>query len=380
MIAIPSAPSSPLSPNPEDPSAPKRPWVLALFPGQGSQYVGMGKSLYENFSSVRNLFEEGSDTLHLNLKKLCFEGPESDLTLTENTQPCLLTVSVAAFQVAESELRFQPDCVAGHSLGEYSALVAAGSLPFAAAIRWVRERGLAMQRAVPVGAGSMAAILGLEDEAVTALCQKATVTARQFRIEHPESPESALQVPALVEPANYNSPGQVVIAGSTDALQAAAQCLSQDPTFQGGKFIPLPVSAPFHSALMAPARTRMAQLFTTSGPEAHPRVPRFPYVPNRTARAHRVPEAIFDLLIEQMDHPVLWKQGMSGLLEQSEVRTQGLLAVEFGAGKVLSGLLKRIAAPFKIKPELHSFAEKEHLKALEAALPAELALAPHSHT
>ena len=155
--------------------------IIAVFPGQGSQHVGMGKDLYDNFKTAKEVFEEASDAISVNLKKLCFDGPESDLTLTMNTQPCLLTVSVAAFRVAERERDFAPWAAAGHSLGEYSALVAAGAFPLATAVRWVHERGKAMQAAVPAGEGTMAALLNLEDAQVAELCERATKLAAEKR-------------------------------------------------------------------------------------------------------------------------------------------------------------------------------------------------------
>jgi len=177
----------------------------SAIPGQGSQHVGMMKDFYSSFKIVRDTFAEASDTVHRNLAKLCLDGPESDLTLTENTQPCLLTASVAAFRVAQLELGFTPSAVAGHSLGEYSALVCAGSLPFASAVFWVRERGASMQKAVPAGEGAMAAILGMTDERVTHLCERATTLALSTPQKDPDAVGS---VEDIVQPANYNAPGK----------------------------------------------------------------------------------------------------------------------------------------------------------------------------
>ena len=334
---------------------------VALFPGQGSQHVGMGKDLYENFPVAREVFEECSDALHVDLKKLCFEGPETDLTLTENTQPCLLTASVAAYRVAHSELGFKPSAVAGHSLGEYSALVAAGAFPLSSAARWVRERGIAMQRAVPAGEGSMAAIMGLEEEAILRLCSKATEATKQKRA----SGESSSVVEAIVQPANFNAPGQIVIAGSSDAIREAV-LLVQSGEFAGGKAIPLQVSAPFHCKLMAPARERMAELFLKAQPFERPRVLTAPYVPNRTARLTQESGVVFDLLVEQVDHPVLWQQSVKALLE-SDVSSVG---VEFGPGKVLAGLVKRISRSADRKFDVVSLGDSAGLKALEAMGPA----------
>ena len=320
--------------------------IVALFPGQGSQHVGMAKELLENFQIARETFEEASDAAKLNIRKLCLEGPESDLKLTENTQPCLLTASVAAFRAASAEFEFKPAVVAGHSLGEYSALVAAGALPLGQAAAWVRERGAAMQKAVPSGQGTMAAVLGTpgpagSDDAVQIfrLCEAATAAAQAKRSTG-ESPELSahLTVEAIVEPANFNAPGQIVIAGSTDAVaEALAWIKSGGPNgeFAGAKAIPLSVSAPFHCRLMRPAREKMAELFSRA---AVPSTLACPYVPNRTARLTRELGVIYELLVEQIDHPVLWSQSVTGLLESGFTKY-----AEFGPGKVLSGLMKRIA-------------------------------------
>ncbi len=313
--------------------------IVAVFPGQGSQHVGMAKELFENFAVARQVFEEASEAIKTDLKKLCFDGPESTLTLTENTQPCLLTASVAAFRVATQEIGFNPAAVAGHSLGEYSALVAAGALPLATATYWVRERGRAMQTAVPAGQGTMAAIMGLEDDAVIALCREATAAAKAKRAQ---GTSAELTVEAIVEAANFNAPGQVVVAGSTDAVAEALALITAakgtGSAYAGGKAIPLQVSAPFHCKLMAPARDRMAELFAQAGAADKAKAPVYPYVPNRTARLTREPGVVFELLVEQVDHPVLWKQSVVALLEGGYTT-----AVEVGPGRVLAGLVKRIA-------------------------------------
>lgn len=336
------------------------PSVFAVFPGQGSQHVGMGKDLYDNFSIAREVFEEASDAIRIDLKKLCFDGSESDLTLTENTQPCLLTASVAAFRVAEKEFNFIPGAVAGHSLGEYSALVATGSLSLPVATRWVRERGAAMQRAVPAGEGTMAAILGLEDSKVEELCRQATENAKAKRAE---GAHSTLSVEAVVEPANFNAPGQVVIAGSTDAVQEAIALIKSGGNFAGGKAIPLQVSAPFHCRLMAPARNRMAELFAQATDAEKPKLPICPYVPNRTARLSQEPGIVFELLIEQVDHPVLWKHSVTTLLD-----SQFTTAIEFGPGKVLTGLIKRIGSQVGKSCQLLSVSDSTTLKSIEPLL------------
>ncbi len=334
--------------------------IFALFPGQGSQHVGMAKDLHENFKIVREAFEEASDAISKDLRKLCFEGPDSDLVLTENTQPSLLVSSVAAFRVAESEYGFKPSAVAGHSLGEYSALVAAGALPLATATRWVRERGKAMQIAVPAGQGTMAAIMGMEDAQIGLLCERATASAKAKRSA---GEFSELTVEAVVEPANFNSPGQVVVAGSTDAVGEAVALIKAGGDFAGGKAIPLSVSAPFHCKLMAPARSRMAELFSQARPEEKPKALLAPYVPNRTARMTRETGLVFELLVEQVDHPVLWKQSIMGVLESGTSTF-----VEFGPGKVLTGLVKRISQPMGKTVQLHQMSDAAQLKALEPLL------------
>ncbi|MBC7397918.1 MAG: ACP S-malonyltransferase, partial [Bdellovibrionales bacterium] len=186
----------------------------AFFPGQGSQSLGMGKQFYDEFTVFRQTIEEASDCLNFNLKKLIFDGPESDLTLTENAQPAILSVSVGCYRVAEMELDFKSDVNLGHSLGEYSALVTADAFPFADAIQWVNARGLAMQKSVPVGEGTMSAIIGADDAQVEEWCKEATAEAKRAR----ESSDTEYNVACTVEPANFNAPGQVVVSGSVDAV------------------------------------------------------------------------------------------------------------------------------------------------------------------
>jgi [acyl-carrier-protein] S-malonyltransferase len=299
----------------------------------------MAKDLHDNFKLARELFEEASDATSLHLRKLCFDGPESDLMLTENTQPALLTASVAAFKVAESELGFAPVAVAGHSLGEYSALVAAGAFPLASAARWVRERGKSMQSAVPAGQGGMAAIMGMEDDRIAALCSAAVASAKTKRAGGAGMVgETSVTVECVLSPANFNAPGQTVVAGSADAVAEAVALIKAGGDFAGGKAIPLAVSAPFHCALMKPARDRMAELFAGAKDGEKPKSLRFPYVPNRTARLSHEPTAVFELLIDQVDHTVQWRQSVSMLIEKGYTQ-----ACEFGPGKVLQGLAKRIA-------------------------------------
>lgn len=326
--------------------------MIALFPGQGSQHVGMGKSLFENFKLAQEIFEEASDATHVNLKRICFDGPESELTLTENTQPCLVTVEVAALRVTEKEFGFKTTLSAGHSLGEYSALVASGAISFSSAVRWVKERGRLMQTAVPAGQGTMAAILGLEPSAIEKLCSEATAQAKTVE----ETVEE------IVEPANFNAPGQVVIAGSVDAVQAAIGLIGQGK-YPGGKAIPLSVSAPFHCKLMAPARKQMEAFFKALPNDQRPRTLQAPYVPNRTARLTSESSVVLELLVDQIDHPVLWTQTIEGLIAQGHHR-----AIEFGPGKVLQGLCKRIGKQIGKSFEVSCIGDLESLRAHSALL------------
>jgi len=324
--------------------------MIALFPGQGAQHVGMGKSLYENFSTAKEAFEEASDAIHQDLKKLCFEGPESNLTLTENTQPALVTTEIAAFRCAQKEFGFKPKIVAGHSLGEYAALVAATAWDLSTAVKFVKKRGQAMQKAVPAGKGKMAALLNIDEDSVIALCKEAT------SIAHQANPTS--DFPILVEPANFNAPGQIVIAGESSAVDSALKLIS-DGKFKA-KAIPLAVSAPFHCKLMKPARDEMETLFkneTQKGLKMGDLI--CPYIPNRTARLTSEKNLILELLIEQIDHAVLWRQSIELLLSQNETS-----AIEFGPGKVLAGLCKRIAKNKNLDFEVKSIGDIESLKTL----------------
>ena len=281
-----------------------------LFPGQGSQFPGMGRSLSENFPSARACFEEADDALGFALSTLCFEGPEADLKLTENTQPALLAVSVAAWSVLLSEVG-QPDYVAGHSLGEYSALVAAGSLKFADALRLVRKRGRFMQEAVPEGVGAMAAILRLRPEALPAILEQASQSE-------------------TVTAANLNSPDQIVIAGHKAAVERAMELAKA----AGAKrAIALPVSAPFHSPLMQPAQQRMrAELDSTNFADLT-----VPLVNNWAATEIRLGVEAREGLYNQIPNPVRWAESM-GVLSTAGVGRW----FEVGAGAVLSGLLRAI--------------------------------------
>jgi len=285
--------------------------VAFLFPGQGSQYPGMGKDLAENFPAARKVFEEVDDALGFSISELCFDGPAETLQLTENTQPAILSVSVAALRALEAEGVPKPDYVAGHSLGEYSALVAAGALSLTDAARTVRARGRYMQEAVPAGQGAMAAVLGASLETIEQACSE----ARENQV---------------CAPANINSPGQVVIAGDVAAVDRAIDKLKQ----AGAKrVVKLNVSAPFHCALMMPAQERLAA--DLSGLRLDELS--IPLISNVDAIAISKAADARNSLIRQVSSPVRWLESMALLLESG---VEGF--VEVGPGKVLSGLLRQI--------------------------------------
>jgi [acyl-carrier-protein] S-malonyltransferase len=281
-----------------------------LFPGQASQYPGMGKSLAETFPESKAVFEEADAALGFSISKMCFEGSEEDLKLTENTQPAILTVSVAAFRALEKR-GIAPDLVAGHSLGEYSALVAAGALDLTTAVRLVRGRGRYMQEAMPAGEGAMAAILGLSPSDVGEICKKAAAGE-------------------VVSPANLNSPDQVVISGNAAAVKRAVEIASQSGAKRA---VMLPVSAPFHCALMAPAQHRLEpDLRAAKFADL-----RFPLVTNVDAEAITSGSEAREALIRQVTQPVRWLDSIRDMIES------GVSAfVEVGPGKVLAGLLRQI--------------------------------------
>jgi [acyl-carrier-protein] S-malonyltransferase len=284
--------------------------VAFVFPGQGSQKVGMGRALAEAFPESRQTLAAADEALGFPLSRLCFEGPESDLQLTANTQPAILAVSVAAFRALAAR-GLRPDRVAGHSLGEYSALVAAGALGFEDAVVAVRRRGGYMQEAVPVGEGAMAAILALDLAAVEQACREAA----QGRV---------------VAPANINSPGQVVIAGHADAVRRAMEACQ---AAGARRALLLPVSAPFHCALMAPAQERMAADLARIAF----RDPEVPLVNNVDARMVRSADECREGLVRQVSAPVRWQQSVEAMA-QDGVTT----FVEVGPGTVLTGLIKKI--------------------------------------
>jgi [acyl-carrier-protein] S-malonyltransferase len=284
--------------------------IAFIFPGQGSQRVGMGKALADQHAIVRDTFAEADAALGESLSRLCFEGPDDRLVLTENTQPAILTTSVAIYRLLASQ-GWAPDFYAGHSLGEYSAHVAAGTLSFADAVRTVRLRGRYMQEAVPVGAGAMAAILGIEADEVARACEEAAQGE-------------------IVAPANLNAPGQVVIAGTREAVERAGVAAKA----RGArKVIPLAVSAPFHCALMKPAEARLAPVLHALATQT----PRQPIVANVDAEPKRDGAAAIDALIRQVSGAVRWEDVVRRLASEG-VRTY----VEVGPGTVLTGLVRKI--------------------------------------
>jgi [acyl-carrier-protein] S-malonyltransferase len=294
--------------------------IAAIYPGQGSQHVGMGKYLHNEFKVAREVFEEASDAARVNLQRLCFDGSELDLGLTANTQPALLAVSTATYRVLESLGLATFAIASGHSIGEYAALVNAKSIGFTDGIRAVRLRGQAMQDAVPVGLGAMAAILGAEDKPVRDFCAWVTESGA-----------------GVLEPANFNSPGQIVVSGHKAALEWATSNYSPD-AFIGApqrlKIIPLKVSAPFHCSLMVPAENKMRDVLKAI-PFA---IPKYPVVQNYSAETTAASEQVRENLIRQIAAPVRWVECVEKLLGAGARDF-----VEVGCGKVLSGLLKKIA-------------------------------------
>jgi len=286
--------------------------VAFIFPGQGSQYPGMGKELAEAFPAARQVFEEADEALGLKLSDLCFSGSEDELKLTANTQPAILTTSIAVLKVLQQETGLKAAYLAGHSLGEYSALVCSGALVFADAVRTVRARGTFMQDAVPVGTGTMAAMLSIEKDELEDICREAAQGE-------------------VVSPANFNSPGQIVIAGSTAAIARAIE-IAKGRGFR--KAMLLPVSAPFHCALMKPAADRLLDVLDAITINDMS----LPVVANATARPNAVKDQVKPLLVTQVCAPVLWEQSVTEMIGQGVTRF-----VEIGPGKVLSGLVKRIS-------------------------------------
>jgi [acyl-carrier-protein] S-malonyltransferase len=284
-----------------------------LFPGQGSQRVGMGRDLAHKHEVARRVYEEADDVLGFSLSTLCWDGPEDQLTLTQHTQPAILTTSIAVLRVLEAR-GLQFDIVAGHSLGEWSALVAAGSLPLRDAVRLVYLRGTYMQEAVPVGEGGMAALMGLDPDATRGVCERASA---------PGEP---------VEPANLNGAGQIVISGHAAAIERA---VAEAKAAGAKRAVKLAVSAPFHCSLMQPAADRLAVALADVRVDA----PRVPVVANVTAEPTQDATRIKDLLVRQVTAAVRWEESIQTIAKLGVTR-----AYELGSGSVLKGLVKRIAA------------------------------------
>ncbi|KAA9004143.1 ACP S-malonyltransferase [Paenibacillus spiritus] len=291
--------------------------IAFIFPGQGAQSVGMGRDVYETLPESREVFEQGNSALGLKLTDLIFEGPESELKQTANTQPALLTTSIAYLRALEAA-GVRADYAAGHSLGEYSALVAAGVLAYEDAVRLVRLRGQFMEEAVPGGQGAMAAVLGAPREALAELCRAISEEGH------------------AVELANVNCPGQIVVSGSKEGVSAVGERVKE---IGGKRAIPLEVSGPFHSSLMKPAALRLEEELA----RVQFRKPAVPVVVNATASAVSDPEELRSLLVKQVYSPVLWQDSVEELI-QAGVDT----FVEIGPGSVLTGLIRKIDRSVKL--------------------------------
>jgi len=315
-----------------------------IFPGQGSQHAGMGRDLADNFPAARAAFEEADEALGLGLSDLCFNGPEEELQLTANTQPAILAASVAAFRALAETLSgtgVTPDFVAGHSLGEYSALVAAGTLALGDAARLVRRRGELMQKAVPVGTGAMAAILGIDAEKVAEACEAALQAVGEGQV---------------CGPANFNTPSQIVIAGHQEAVERAVEeCKARGAR----RAMMLKVSAPFHSALMMPAQEHMTEPLS----DATFNDPACPVINNVDAAIEETGEYAREALIRQISAPVRWTDSVVRLFAEG-VDT----FVEVGPGKVLTGLVKAIAKDAGKEVKLLNVEDRASLQATVDAL------------
>ena len=309
-----------------------------VFPGQGSQAIGMGKEIYNAFPSAKDVFDEADDALSFNLTKLIFEGNEAELTLTKNSQPAIMTVSIAALRALTNELgtKLNPVCVAGHSLGEYTALAASEVISFHDAVKLVRQRGIFMQEAVPEGVGSMAALIGIDVEGAKNLCD-------------------SISTDNEIQPANFNSPGQVVISGLTEFIDKA---IEQAKTFGAKKAVKLNVSAPFHSKYMKPAAEKLKSEFEKiTWNEA-----KFDIIANVNSKPVKNPDEIRNCLYAQTFSPVLWEQSVNFMIDNLGVDT----FFEIGAGEVLSGLIKRCRKGMN----LFSGSTPEKLEAITTSLSA----------
>lgn len=285
--------------------------IAFIFPGQGSQYVGMGRDVYTSFPAAKEAFDAASDVLGVDLARLCFEGDPEELKMTANAQPAILTVSVALLRALAEVLDVGPDFVAGHSLGEYTALCAAGAMRFEDAVMVVRRRGEFMQSAVAAGEGAMAAVLGVLNRGIEEICSECSVDG------------------LIVTPANFNAPGQVVISGNREAVARAGEVARRHGA---RRVIPLEVSAPFHCPLMEPAASRLKEVL--DGIEIH--APRVPVVSNYDAEPNSDPLKIRRLLVAQVASPVRWQEGVERMAALGVDKF-----VEIGPGDVLSGLVKR---------------------------------------
>lgn len=302
----------------ERPEVGEKAKIAFVFPGQGSQRVGMGRELYENFDVAKRAFLEAEEAAGLPLRRLCFSGPEAELRLTEYTQPTILTVSIAALRALQSECQLEPFCVAGHSLGEYSALVSVGALAFGDSVNVVRERGRLMQQAVPHGEGLMAVVLGLEAQEVQAVCEQAGQGE-------------------VVAPANFNGGGQIVIAGVRAAVLRAMKLARE----RGAKrVLELPVSGPFHCSLMRPVAEGLKAVLSS--------VMVRPYsigvITNAEATVNLDAGRVKSLLVDQVVRPVQWEESVKKLEELGCRRV-----LEIGPGRVLSRLIKRISPPLEVE-------------------------------
>lgn len=291
--------------------------TAVVFPGQGSQYPGMGKDFYEKYDEVKRIFDKADEFLGYSLTSIMFNGPEEELKLTFNTQPALLTMSVGLWEVIKNKVK--PDFFAGHSLGEYSALVAAGALSFEDAVLAVHNRGKFMQEAVPAGTGGMAAVMGADDSLIADVC-KAVSTEN-----------------SVVEPANFNCPGQTVVAGNIEAVNLFCEKIKE----AGAKrAILLPVSAPFHCSLMKPAADKMAEYLkkiTINNPHT-------PIFNNVDAVQETDSATVYETLVRQVASPVLWTKSVENMVSAGVTTI-----IEVGAGKVLTGLVKKISRDTEIK-------------------------------